>query len=185
MTGTLFLTGLSEKRLQLFKQAFPGAGRIAVLKIQRMRFGLRNAQGRDGGRADRHASSSVGGKHAPRLRALAPAALSGCDGLLVLPGGMFWNNRATILRLASVARVPAVYPEREYADDGGLIALWAQCACAFPSSCWLRRSYPSRSQPPPCSHQRHLAIRFRHQSPCCPAPLGLCFHSILSLPRTR
>jgi putative ABC transport system substrate-binding protein len=56
------------------------------------------------------------------LRALAPAALSGSEGLLVLPGGMFWNNRATIIGIASRARVPAIYPEREYADDGGLIA---------------------------------------------------------------
>jgi putative tryptophan/tyrosine transport system substrate-binding protein len=35
---------------------------------------------------------------------------------------MFWNNRATIIGLASIARVPAIYPEREYADGGGLIA---------------------------------------------------------------
>ena len=38
---------------------------------------------------------------------------------------MFWNNRATILALASSARIPALYPEREYADDGGLIAYGA------------------------------------------------------------
>jgi putative ABC transport system substrate-binding protein len=31
VTGTQFLTGLSQKRLQLLKQAFPGTGRIAVL----------------------------------------------------------------------------------------------------------------------------------------------------------
>jgi hypothetical protein len=45
------------------------------------------------------------------LRALAPAALSGSDGLLVMPGGMFWNNRATIIGIVSMARVPAIYPE--------------------------------------------------------------------------
>ena len=56
------------------------------------------------------------------LRALAPSALSGSDGLLVMPDAMFWNNRATIIDIASMARVPAIYPEREYADDGGLIA---------------------------------------------------------------
>src|SRR5262249_42436030 len=31
VTGTQFLTGLSDKRLQLLKQAFPGAQRVAVL----------------------------------------------------------------------------------------------------------------------------------------------------------
>ena len=38
---------------------------------------------------------------------------------------MFWNNRATIVSLASSARIPGIYPEREYADDGGLIAYGA------------------------------------------------------------
>ena len=65
VTGTQFLALLSDKRLQLLKQAFPGAQRVAVL---------------------------------------------------------VWNNRATIIGIASRARVPAIYPEREYADDGGLIA---------------------------------------------------------------
>jgi putative ABC transport system substrate-binding protein len=55
------------------------------------------------------------------LLALAPAALSDADGLLVLADAMFWNNRTTVVGMASNARVPAIYPEREYADDGGLI----------------------------------------------------------------
>jgi putative tryptophan/tyrosine transport system substrate-binding protein len=56
------------------------------------------------------------------LRALTPSALSGSDGLLVIAEAFFHYNRATIIGLASTARVPAIYPEREYADDGGLIA---------------------------------------------------------------
>jgi putative ABC transport system substrate-binding protein len=72
------------------------------------------------------AAARVGVRLLP-LAANTPAelqalALSGSDGLLVIPSGMFWYNRAAILGLASMARVPAVYPEREYADDGGLIA---------------------------------------------------------------
>ena len=56
------------------------------------------------------------------LRALKPAVLTGSNGLTVVNDSMFWNNRATIVALASLARIPAIYPEREYADDGGLIA---------------------------------------------------------------
>ena len=41
---------------------------------------------------------------------------------VVLPNGMFWDRRATIVALAAAARVPAIYPSREFADDGGLIA---------------------------------------------------------------
>jgi putative ABC transport system substrate-binding protein len=35
---------------------------------------------------------------------------------------MFWNERARIVALAANYRMPAIYPEREYADDGGLLA---------------------------------------------------------------
>jgi putative tryptophan/tyrosine transport system substrate-binding protein len=40
----------------------------------------------------------------------------------VLPDAMFWNHRQAIIALVDAARLPAIYPEREYADDGGLMA---------------------------------------------------------------
>jgi putative tryptophan/tyrosine transport system substrate-binding protein len=123
VTGTQFLTGLSEKRLQLLKQAFPSAQRVAVLvnpKDAISIFEMPKAE---------MAAAQMGVRLLPlaastpaELRALTPAALSGSDGLLDMPGSMFWNNRATIIDLVSRARVPAIYPEREYAEDGGLIA---------------------------------------------------------------
>ena len=123
VTGTLFLTGLSQKRLQLLKQAFPGAGRIAVLANPKDAISVSEMPKAE------MAAAQIGVRLLPfaastptELRALVPSALSGCDGLLVMPGGLFWNNRATILGIASMARVPAIYPEREYADEGGLIA---------------------------------------------------------------
>jgi putative tryptophan/tyrosine transport system substrate-binding protein len=123
VAGTLLLTGLSQKRLQLLKQVFPGAGRIAVLTNPKDAISVSEMPKAE------MAAAQIGVRLLPfaastptELRALAPSALSGCDGLLVMPGGMFWNNRATILGIASMARVPAIYPEREYADDGGLIA---------------------------------------------------------------
>ena len=122
VTGTQLLTGLSDKRLQLLKQAFPGAQRVAVLANPTGAISLSEMP-----KAEMAASRiglrlvSLAASTPAELRALAPAALSGSDSLLVMPDAMFWNNRATIIG-ASKARVPAVYPEREYADDGGLIA---------------------------------------------------------------
>jgi putative ABC transport system substrate-binding protein len=123
VTGTLLLTGLSQKRLQLLKQAFPGAGRIAILENPKSAISVSEMPKAE------MAAAQIGVRLLPfaastpaELSALAPSALSGCDGLIVMPDGMFWNNRATILSIASMARVPAIYPEREYADDGGLIA---------------------------------------------------------------
>jgi len=123
VTGTQLLTGLSQKRLQLLKQAFPGAGRIAVLANPKDALSVSEMPKAE------MAAAQIGVRLLPfaastpaELPALAPSALTGSDGLLVMPGAMFWNNRATIIGIASMARVPAIYPEREYADDGGLIA---------------------------------------------------------------
>ena len=50
-------------------------------------------------------------------------ALTGeAEGLIVINGAMFWNERAQIVALAARSRLPAIYPEREYADDGGVLA---------------------------------------------------------------
>jgi putative tryptophan/tyrosine transport system substrate-binding protein len=114
---------LSAKRLQLLKQAFPGVARVAVLTNPRSITALpelrtaEEAAGQLGVRL-----FSLAARTPDELLALAPTDLSEADGLLVLPNAMFWNNRATIIGIASTARLPAIYPEREYADDGGLIA---------------------------------------------------------------
>jgi putative ABC transport system substrate-binding protein len=126
VTGIQALSGLSQKRLQLLKQAFPDAQRVAVLTNPTDAISLsempkaETAAARIGMRVVSLAASTPA-----ELRALAPAALSGSDGLLVMPDAMFWNNRTTVIDLASKARVPAIYPERKYADDGGLIAYGA------------------------------------------------------------
>ena len=132
VTGTYFLAGLSDKRLQLLKQAFPAAQRIAVLANPTGAISVSELP-----KAEMAASRmdlrlvSLAASTPAELRALTPAALSGSDGLLVMPDAMFWNNRATIIDLASKARVPAIYPEREYADDGGLIAYGANVPAHF------------------------------------------------------
>jgi putative ABC transport system substrate-binding protein len=126
VTGTFFLSGLSEKRLQLLKQAFPGVQKVAVLANPKSAISVSElpkteiAAARIGIRPLSLAASTP-----DELTALAPAALSGSDGILVMPDAMYWNNRATIINLAFKARVPAIYPEREYADDGGLISYGA------------------------------------------------------------
>jgi ABC-type uncharacterized transport system substrate-binding protein len=126
VTGTNFLSGLSEKRLQLLKLAFPGVQRVAVLANPKQAITVSEMPKAE------TAAARIGVSLLPlsagtpaELRALGPSALSGSDGLLVLPDAMLHYNRATIISLASNARVPAIYPEREYADDGGLMAYGA------------------------------------------------------------
>jgi putative ABC transport system substrate-binding protein len=127
VTGTLLRSfELAGRRLQLLKDAVPAAARVTVL------FNPKSAIGPPGQRVTEDAAKLLGLAITPlavgtldELRALEPAVLTGSDGLTVVNDAVFWNNRAKILALASAARIPAIYPEREYADDGGLIAYGA------------------------------------------------------------
>jgi putative tryptophan/tyrosine transport system substrate-binding protein len=62
---------------------------------------------------------------AAALRALRPAVFSGASAVVVVPDGMFYSYRRDVVALVNAARLPAIYPEREYADDGGLMVYGA------------------------------------------------------------
>jgi putative tryptophan/tyrosine transport system substrate-binding protein len=51
--------------------------------------------------------------------------------VIVLPEGIFYNYRRDVVALINAARLPAIYPERDYADDGGLMAYGANVADNF------------------------------------------------------
>jgi putative ABC transport system substrate-binding protein len=127
VTGMLLRSfELSGRRLQLLKDAAPAIGRVAVLVNPKSAIGPPGQRvTEDAAKLLRLAITPVEVSNLDELRALEPAVLTGSDGLTVVNDAMFWNNRATILALASAARIPAIYPEREYADDGGLIAYGA------------------------------------------------------------
>jgi putative tryptophan/tyrosine transport system substrate-binding protein len=116
-------TELSGKRLQLLKDAVPAIARVTVL------FNPASAVGPPGRHLTEDAAKLLGVAITPlavgtldELRELEPAVLTGSDGLTVVNDGNFWNGRTKVVALALAARIPAIYPEREYADDGGLIA---------------------------------------------------------------
>ena len=68
---------------------------------------------------------------AESLRALRPAVFSGANAVIVVGSGMFWNYRRDVVALVNTARLPAIYPEREYADDGRLMVYGANVADNF------------------------------------------------------
>ena len=63
----------------------------------------------------------VEAESAAALRALRPAVFSGAGGVVVVPDGLFYDFRGDVMALVNEAKLPAIYPEREYADDGGLM----------------------------------------------------------------
>jgi putative ABC transport system substrate-binding protein len=67
----------------------------------------------------------VEAESAAALRALRPAAFSGAAAVVVVPDGVFYTYRRDVVGLVNAAHLPAIYPEREYADHGGLMSYGA------------------------------------------------------------
>jgi ABC-type uncharacterized transport system substrate-binding protein len=65
------------------------------------------------------------------LHSLRPGAFTGADGVVVLPDAVFWSHRGEIVALMGAVRLPAIYPERDYADDGGLMGYGANAPDNF------------------------------------------------------
>jgi putative ABC transport system substrate-binding protein len=115
---------LTGKRLELLHTAFPQITAVSALVNPRnvnseSALKLAEAAARSFGLEDLR---RVETESAEALRALGPAVFSGADGVVVLGDGMFYSFRRDVVALVNAARLPAIYPEREYADDGGLMA---------------------------------------------------------------
>ena len=118
---------LNAKRLELLRTAFPDITAVAVLIDPSKPAWTRYFQPiEEAARAlGLPIAARVEAGSADALLALRPAAFSGAGAVLVAPGAMFWNHRQEIIAPINAARLPAIYPEREYADDGGLMAYGA------------------------------------------------------------
>jgi len=113
---------LNAKRLQLLKETIPAISRVAAL--------WNSADGPLGLRSTEEAARTLGVQLRP-VEVATPDEIaagfeaveaSGAEAVVITPVAMFWNQRARIVALAAKYRMPAIYPEREYVDDGGLLA---------------------------------------------------------------
>jgi putative ABC transport system substrate-binding protein len=123
ITGfSLLSLDLSSKRLELLKEVVPAVRRIGVL-WSRANSPLQFAATQTAARAFDIAIESGEVQNADAIATTVDdLAGRGAAGLLVLPDALFWNQRKTIIARATAHHLAGVYPEREYADDGGLIA---------------------------------------------------------------
>jgi putative ABC transport system substrate-binding protein len=117
-----FGSELSGKRLQLLKEVLPAISRVAAL--------WNPAESMSQRRVTEEAGRTLG-LELRTIEVATPdqipagfeaAATGGAEALTVLANAMFWNRRTRIVALAAKHRMPAIYPEREYVDDGGLLA---------------------------------------------------------------
>jgi putative ABC transport system substrate-binding protein len=116
---------LSGKRVQLLKEAVPGVSRIAAFRNPATPMSPMSSL-----QATEAAAHALGLQLRPIAVAapeqiasgFASAVGGGAEALVVLPDAMFWNERGRIVALAAQHRLPAIYEEREYANEGGLIS---------------------------------------------------------------
>ncbi len=119
---TNFEYSMSGKWVELLKQIAPAVSRAAVLRDPSVAAGM----GQFG--AIQSVAQSFGIELTPisvrypteAERDVAAFARSGSGGLIITAGGMA-AHRGMIVRLAASHKLPAVYPFRYYAVDGGLV----------------------------------------------------------------
>ena len=134
VTGfTLMSAELDAKRLELLRTAFPLITTVAALVNSANPYHKSPLEVIDGA-AKSLGLGSVGTVEATSpaaLRALRPGVFSGAGAVFVVGDGMFWNYRRDVVALVNTTRLPAIYPERDYVDDGGLMAYGANVADNF------------------------------------------------------
>jgi putative ABC transport system substrate-binding protein len=128
LTGFTLMHGqLGEKRVDLLRTLAPDAKMLIVLVNPVPGSDLSVSIIQSSARTVGIAVRAIEAATPEALRALRPSDLlpDGNTPLMVVGDAMFWNNRQTIVDLVNGARVPALYPEREYAESGGLMSYGA------------------------------------------------------------
>jgi putative tryptophan/tyrosine transport system substrate-binding protein len=132
ITGfTLLSIELSAKRLELLKELAPGLRRVGVL-WNPLNSGPQYAATEEAARALGLTLESG----EAQSRGAVPEAIGilrqrNVSALIVLPDALFWNERIAVVIHATAARWPAIFPEREYVDVGGLLAYGPNVAANF------------------------------------------------------
>jgi putative ABC transport system substrate-binding protein len=130
ITGLASLTiDLSGKRLELLAEAVPGVKRIAVLT-----WSQNFATGKARTYKELEAVARALGVKLQVLLALDPATIDKAfvamtkeraQALMVMPSTHYLQNREHISKLAAKHRLPAIYHQRIFVDNGGLMSYGA------------------------------------------------------------
>jgi putative ABC transport system substrate-binding protein len=124
VTGlSLQTTDSANKRIELLREVLPGLRRLAILvnvanPVHVLEIGEVHA-------AARTLGVEVATLEIRRTEDIAPAieaGKAGADALYVAGDALLNANRARINILAAGARLPTIYPQREFVEAGGLIS---------------------------------------------------------------
>jgi putative ABC transport system substrate-binding protein len=115
---------LSGKRLELLKETLPHVSRVAVLwnagNLNRLDQ-LPEIEGT--ARVVGIQLSPLEMRHPDELDSVFAAMIrKGTEALITLTDATLWNHRQRVVELAAQHQLPAMFPEREFAEAGGLMA---------------------------------------------------------------
>ena len=125
ITGvSLMATELNAKRLQLLKEAIPQLSRVAILWNPDTPFHAKvieelKTAAPPLGLVLSFAHAKTAGQFGS---AFAKIRQSHAQALYVIQDGFFFTQRAVIIALASKARLPAMYGERDFVNAGALMS---------------------------------------------------------------
>jgi putative ABC transport system substrate-binding protein len=124
---SMMLADLTAKRLQLLKEAVPRVARVAVLWNPSMPWHPKAIADLKAAAPSLAIELSFVSARTPEEFGPAFAAVNRghAQALYVLEAPLFFTHRSTLLGLVSKARLPAIYGEREWGDEGGLISYGA------------------------------------------------------------
>jgi putative ABC transport system substrate-binding protein len=127
VTGLSGLTEIGGKQLQLLQELTPGKQVIAVLMnpdTPYTRLALKEIS--TAAEATRTRVQVLEARTADQVpRQFEAATTAGAGGLLVIGDPLIYSLRQEIAGLSAKVRLPAMYPSRDYAEEGGLISYGA------------------------------------------------------------
>jgi putative ABC transport system substrate-binding protein len=139
---------LSGKRLELLKEILPKLSRVAVL-------GTSTTPGTAQELKEAELAAGAFGVKLQYLNVLDPkdieagfraASKERADAVLVLNSAILLSQRTQVVNLAAKSRLPAIYPQSEYVEDGGAYHLRRELDRLTPARCYLRGQDSEGSQ---------------------------------------
>jgi putative ABC transport system substrate-binding protein len=124
---------LSAKRLSLLREAVPTCARAAALWYEGSQDAHRSVHETEAAAKGLGVSVRPFGVRGPRDIESTFAAMAEwrAHALVVVPSSVLWDHRTSIVRFAEKDRLPAIFPEQEFVDAGGLIAYGASLRDQF------------------------------------------------------
>ena len=120
ITGFTLRSVQPAKRFELLRRLLPSVSSVGILwsAVDWQIAATEQAAGALG--IDLQTAQARSSEEIPA--AIDKLARSGVAALIVLANALFWNQRAVIVERVAAVALPAIYPEPEYAEAGGLVA---------------------------------------------------------------